>query len=114
MKYREYTNKNSLSKRNSRLVKGGKTEVVGGKLGWWERKNDNLNNSQDDDILYTIPIDYQYRPDLVAFLLYGTTELEWVVLQYNNIVDIIEEFSAGKQIRLPNPDSVRNYVYSRT
>lgn len=114
MRYREYTNKTSLSRRNSRLVKGGKTEVSGNKLGWWERKNENFQPSINDELTYTIPIDYQFRPDLIAFLMYGTTELEWVILQYNNIVDIIEQFAAGREIKLPSPDYVRNYVYSRT
>jgi len=53
------------------------------------------------DIIYVIPVVYAGKPDLIAFDYYGRNDLGWLVLQYNNIVDINEELTVGKTIRLP-------------
>ena len=39
--------------------------------------------AEDDDILYTIEPQYTYRPDLLAFDLYGTAKLWWIFAQRN-------------------------------
>ena len=36
-----------------------------------------------DDISFTINVTYQYRPDLLAYDLYGTGNLWWVFYQRN-------------------------------
>jgi alpha-L-fucosidase len=53
-----------------------------------------------DDFLYTIQPQYTYRPDLLAFDLYGTERLWWVFMQRNlNIIqDPILDFIPGTQI----------------
>ena len=38
---------------------------------------------ESDDILFTINQTYQYRPDLLAFDLYGNAGLWWVFYQRN-------------------------------
>jgi hypothetical protein len=38
---------------------------------------------EDDDISFVINLTYQYRPDLLAFDLYGTGALWWVFYQRN-------------------------------
>lgn len=59
--------------------------------------------AEDDDFLYTIESQYAYRPDLLAFDLYGTTQLWWVFIQRNlNVIqDPIFDFVPGLQIYLP-------------
>jgi hypothetical protein len=56
-----------------------------------------------DDVLYTIGPQYQYRPDLLAYDLYGDATLWWVFVQRN--LDVLEDpvfdFVIGKQIYLP-------------
>lgn len=53
-----------------------------------------------DDFLYTIESQYTYRPDLLAFDLYGDASLWWVFIQRNLDVlqDPIFDFIPGTQI----------------
>ena len=93
----------STNKRNSRHVQGGTTTVHQNRIGWWERL---VMKSDDDDLYLTISNRQDRRPDVIAFDVYGKVELGWLVLQFNNIVDINLELQAGKEIRLPTPDRV--------
>jgi alpha-L-fucosidase len=38
---------------------------------------------ENDDLTFTINLTYQYRPDLLAYDLYGTPALWWVFYQRN-------------------------------
>lgn len=62
-----------------------------------------------NDILYTITPSYNYRPDLLAFDLYGKKELWWVFAQRNPdiIKDPIYDFIAGTEIYLPQGANLR-------
>lgn len=92
----------SVQNRDSRYVQGGVTETFNNRLGWWERDLEGF--AQDaTDIRVVISSRYSKRPDRLAFDIYGKSSLMWLVLQYNSIVDINEEFVAGKAIRLPDP-----------
>ncbi len=93
----------STSRTKSRYSVGGVPEIFNNRLGWWERT---IYTKSDDDIKFTITPRFSQRPDLIAYNVYQDTELEWLVLQYNNIVDVQEELSIGKVISLPS--------YSRT
>lgn len=94
--------RNSVQNRESRYVQGGDTDTYENRLGWWER---DLETFQEDttDIFMKISPQFDKRPDKLAFQMYGRATLQWLVLQYNSIVDINEEFVAGKVIRLPDP-----------
>jgi len=56
-------------------------------------------SAEPDDFLYTIESQYMYRPDLLAFDLYGEAGLWWVFMQRN--MDVIEDpifdFVPGKK-----------------
>ncbi len=56
-----------------------------------------------DDYAYEIQPQYNYRPDLLAFDLYGNPKLWWVFAQRNADVlfDPIYDFKAGTVIKLP-------------
>jgi len=56
-----------------------------------------------DDILYTIAAQYNMRPDLLAFDLYGNAQLWWVFIQRNMDVlqDPIFDFVPGTKIYIP-------------
>jgi alpha-L-fucosidase len=60
-------------------------------------------SADPDDFLYTIEAQYIYRPDLLAFDLYGTAQLWWVFTQRNLdvIQDPILDFVPGKKIYIP-------------
>ena len=92
----------SVQNRESRYTQGGETETYEERLGWWERDIDSLRHDATD-LIIKIPADHDRRPDVTAFQYYGRSNLMWLVLQYNSIVDINEEYRAGKEIRLPEP-----------
>ena len=56
-----------------------------------------------DDILYTIPKTYEFRPDLLAYHLYNDVGLWWVFSSRNPtlIQDPVFDMTVGKQIYLP-------------
>lgn len=99
-RFKLFNNKTSLAKRQSRMLNGGKTEIKGDKLGWWERESFEKNTTTD--VRVTIPDVYDRRPDLLSYRVYQTPRLFWLILQYNNIVDVEEEFRSGQEIILPS------------
>ena len=58
---------------------------------------------ENDEIQFTINTTYQYRPDLLAFDLYGNATLWWVFYQRNpNTLQAPPlDFAVGTQIYLP-------------
>jgi hypothetical protein len=65
-------------------------------------------SAESDDTLYTLEPQYTYRPDLLAFDLYGDEKLWWVFTQRNMDVirDPIYDFIAGVTIYLPKKESL--------
>ena len=61
-----------------------------------------------DDQSYTIERTYAYRPDLLAYDLYGTPRLWWVFAQRNpnELEDPIYDFKPGVTIQLPKKENV--------
>jgi len=104
-KYRLYPNKSSLKKKYSRYVQGGQTETNDIGIGWWERRLD-IDVNTTDEIILTITTSVDRRPDIVSKIYYGRKDLDWFILQYNNIVDINEEFVTGRTIRIPSKSRV--------
>lgn len=96
-------NFSSTNKRRSRYTQGGVTTVWPRRLGFWERR---VIPQQDDDFFVTVSNRQDRRPDLIAFDYYDDASLGWLVLQYNNIVDLNQELRQGAQIRLPSADRV--------
>ena len=62
-----------------------------------------------DDQLFTINQTYQYRPDLLAFDLYGEAGLWWVFYQRNpnTLTAPPWDFEAGVEIFIPNINTLR-------
>jgi len=65
-----------------------------------------------DDFLYTIESQYTYRPDLLAYDLYGDPSLWWVFIQRNldMLQDPIFDFVPGTQIYIPKNSSLRTVL----
>lgn len=93
----------SANNTTSRYVQGGVTDVYNNRLGWWEAFT---ISPAADDISLTLDSKYNTRPDLLAYDMYGKSILMWIVLQYNNIVDINEEFITGATITIPSKSRV--------
>lgn len=96
-------NRNSTDAAKSRYVHGGLTDRYANRLGWWERKQ---LVGHSTDFNFTLKGKHSLRPDLVAAEVYGNSNLMWLVLQYNNIVDVNTEFVLGQTIVLPDPRRV--------
>jgi len=64
----------------------------------------------DED--YTIPQQYDERPDLLAYQLYESSRLWWVFALRNldTIQDPIRDFKAGTTIKLPSAETVNTYM----
>jgi hypothetical protein len=65
-----------------------------------------------DDILYTISSQYNMRPDLLAFDLYGNAQLWWVFIQRNMDVlqDPIFDFIPGTKIYIPKGSNLTSVL----
>ena len=64
--------------------------------------------AEQDDQSYTIERTYAYRPDLLAFDLYGTPRLWGVFAQRNpdQIEDPIYDFKPGVTVQLPKKENL--------
>ena len=64
--------------------------------------------AEADDQTYKIERTYAYRPDLLAYDLYGTPRLWWVFALRNpdELEDPIYDFKPGVTIQLPKPANV--------
>lgn len=91
--------RNVSSGPSSRYTQGGTVDIYPTRVGWWERRT---LNKDDTDIIVTIQPQEDRRPDLIAYNLYKRPNLGWVVLQFNNIVDVETELLTGMVIKMPS------------
>ena len=101
----------STDRKMSRYVQGGETFRTNVRLKWWEKR---IFPKKDTDLFFEITPKYVGRPDLIAFDVYNNVALNWLVLQYNTIMDINLELVAGKIIRLPRKDRVIFDIINQT
>jgi hypothetical protein len=91
----------SAENRKSRYARGktGPTESTGRFLGFYEKVK---IEAADDDILFTVPLELQGRPDRISYQFYGSTRYMWVILMRNQIDNPFVELLAGTRIRIPS------------
>ena len=65
---------------------------------------------ESDDLPFVINLTYQYRPDLLAFDLYGTGALWWVFYQRNpnTLTAPPLDFRVGTRIYLPKEATLKS------
>jgi len=65
-----------------------------------------------DDLLFTINTTFQYRPDLLAYDLYGDSSLWWVFYQRNpnTLQKPPLDFRAGTSIYLPKLSTLKTVL----
>ena len=103
---------NSTYTQNSRYTNGGTTEVDGNFVEWWERTMFTTNST---DLEYVLEKRFEGRPDKLASVFYNDSSLLWIILQYNNILDINEEFIAGTVLLIPTKDRVnKDFLNGKT
>ena len=68
--------------------------------------------AEQDDYLYTIENQYNRRPYLLAYDLYGDSKLWWVFVQRNmeTIKDPIYDFVVGTKIYIPKESNLKRYL----
>lgn len=65
------------------------------------------------DVIFTITEVYQYRPDLLAYDLYGDSRLWWVFAERNPNklgYDPYFEFTTGKEIYVPKLSTLQEVL----
>ena len=64
----------------------------------------------DED--YTIPQEFDERPDLCSYNMYGSSKYWWIFAHRNPdiMADPIRDFSAGKVIKLPSLENINRMV----
>lgn len=97
----------SVTKGNNRYTRGGVSDVYNTRTGWWER---NVLSTDPTDLFYDVGNATAARPDLISYEVYGTVIYTWVVLQFNNIVDINEEIIPGTVLKLPTPSRLNTVL----
>ena len=67
---------------------------------------------ENDDLTFTINLTYQYRPDLLAYDLYGSPSLWWVFYQRNpnTLTRPPLDFEVGRQIYLPKLSTLKSVL----
>lgn len=65
-----------------------------------------------DDILFVISPTYEYRPDRLAYDLYGDAKLWWVfsARNKNTLYDPIWDFKSGNKIFLPKKSTLQTVL----
>jgi hypothetical protein len=68
--------------------------------------------AQKDDFKYTIENQYNLRPDLLAYDLYGSAQLWWVFVQRNmdTLKDPIYDFVPGTVIFCPKKSNLQKFL----
>jgi len=68
--------------------------------------------AEADDFRYIIEGQYRHRPDLLAYDLYGNSELWWVFVQRNMDVlrDPIYDFEPGVAIYCPKKSNLEKFI----
>ena len=66
--------------------------------------------SEKDDIRFEVTSQYEFRPDLLAYDLYGNSNLWWVfaVRNRDNIKDPIYDMYAGQIIYIPKITTLKS------
>ena len=65
---------------------------------------------ESGSFLYTIPLAFNFRPDLIAQEFYGSGKLYWVINYINDINDSPEGFYTSRVIKIPDPKRISEMV----
>ena len=74
------------------------------------KENTKQSLTFNDDVLYEIPLKYQYRPDRIAASFYGNPKLYWILVYANEISDSPSGFYTGRRIRVPRIERVLEVI----
>ena len=83
---------------------GGTTTQNAVGTGIWTRK---VFPHQADDVVVRLTDQTCTHLNIITYQLYGDDSLGWLVLQYNNIIDPVEELIPGMIITMPHPSRIK-------
>jgi hypothetical protein len=63
-------------------------------------KKKNFVTSKNDKFMVISP-GYEYRPDLISQMVYGSPDFWWKIMEVNGIKDIFD-FKSGVNLRIPD------------
>ncbi len=71
-----------------------------------------IREGQEDDEwpIYTIEPADELSPDFVAYKVYGTAELKWLILIASGLDDMRERMDSGLELRLPPVAWIRQKI----
>ncbi len=70
--------------------------------GRWKQFSFLAKRPSDDLIsVYQVTSQFEGRPDLIAFTLYGNAQLDWVLLAFNNVFETLGWPRTGSLIEYP-------------
>ncbi len=61
-------------------------------------------------VYYTIPIQFQYRPDLIAYKFYKDSSLDWILTYANQFKNSPEDYVAGISILIPELTRIKQLI----
>ena len=70
---------------------------------------DPILRAENLTIYYVLP-DEQYRPDLLAYRMWGIAELRWVVTLAAGLEDESQGMTVGKKLKLPPATWIREMI----
>ena len=87
-----------------------RTSVIDGTILDIMKKRFLYNDPYDEE--YEIPQEYDERPDLCSYAMYGTAKYWWIFAHRNSniMTDPIRGFTAGKIISIPSKDNISKMV----
>lgn len=94
-------------RRYSRLRFGDFVTVDG--VEFWDVLDLPTIPEQPDDVVYTIT--GADRLDMLAYRYYKDARLWWVIAVANDMEDVVAEFNAGTQLRIPSPRYVTQQLF---
>jgi len=59
---------------------------------------------------WKIPAKYEYRPDLISNFFYGTPQLWWVLVEYNEFFKVPQDFYADRLIMIPDANQLTSLL----
>lgn len=60
--------------------------------------------------IYEIPIQYSYRPDLIAYKFYKDSSLDWVITFANNFTNSPEDYTPTTSIIIPALSKIKELL----
>jgi hypothetical protein len=105
--YDPLVNNSAFNQKNGRYVLGGSTEVSSFALEMWDAIQIQPDPS---DFIYFVEKKYEGRPEMLGYVFYGDPGLWWIICQYNNILDPLNEIIEGKALLIMTMERVQSQI----